>query len=336
MKNIATLFVIALILSSCSTIIPSFTSKQKGKLCTKPECLEADQYFWENLHAGNYDSIPQILIRLKAVYLENSADWKIAAHIGFTHIWALTERDRLPVELPGVTDHAVLGRKYFEQAIELAPEKDWRFDGFYASLVMTEGGIHNDMNVSTRGFFLMKKAVKKYPEFNLFTSAYTLINSGQEKFKDLALEQLWETVDKCLGEKVDRDNLDYRKYMGQKEVESKMSTCWNTWIAPHNLEGFFMILGDLLVENNDLKRALNVYTNVTYFEEFEYWPYKEHLLDRIAQTEKVIERKMTFKEIDLKKYDGCMVCHQEKQLENTPYDVHVKRPKMDISLYLGK
>ena len=63
-------------------------------------------------------SIPEVLIPLKAAYLQNPSDPVTAAHVGWMHIWRLAERARLdgaPPD-PGVTDDAVLARKYFEEA----------------------------------------------------------------------------------------------------------------------------------------------------------------------------------------------------------------------------
>jgi hypothetical protein len=47
--------------------------------------MAADRYFWEQFHAGNYDSIPRVLDRLMADYLDHNRDYRIAAHIGFTY-----------------------------------------------------------------------------------------------------------------------------------------------------------------------------------------------------------------------------------------------------------
>ena len=154
----------------------------------------------------------------------------------------------------------------------------------------------------------MKKAVRKYPEFNLFTSAYTLASSPRKKDREKAVEQLWKNIDVCVGEKVDRKNLDYRKYLQLKDVKTKKSTCWNTWIAPHNMEGFLMVLGDALVKKGDFETALTVYENAKHFEEYKNWDYKTHLLSRIDEVQQAIEFKKQIKEVKLVKFDRCMVC----------------------------
>lgn len=333
MKKVIVCVLLGIISAGCSVIIPKFITKKEAKLCVKPECMEADKYFWDNLHAGNYDSIPKILDRLKGVYYENPGDYKLLAHIGFTHAWAIAEEEKLENSSASIIDHASLARQYFKDAFELTPEDDWRLYGFYASFIMAEGTIHGNEKQVVEGYFEMKKAVKKYPEFNLFTKAYSIMNGDR---RAEAIQDLWKNLDVCVGEKVDRDNLDYRKYQGLKDVESKMSTCWNTWIAPHNLEGFFLIFGDLLLEENDRPRALMMYRNATYTDNFDNWKYKENVLQRISLLENAIAQDKEKAGIMAHDYDACMVCHEEGKIEDSPANVHLNRPAMDLSVHLSK
>ena len=331
MKNVFTTIILALIVSSCGTIIPKFISQKEAKLCTTPDCMQADKYFWDNFHAGNYDSIPNMLEKLKRTYYKNPGDYKLAAHIAFTHAWAIGESHKSATESAQIIDHATLARQYFKDAFELTPEKDWRLYGFYASFLMAEGTIHGNDKQVVKGYFEMKKAVKKYPEFNLFTKAYSIMNGGRSKE---AVEDLWKNLDKCACEKVDRQNLDYRKYTHLKDVESKMSTCWNTWIAPHNLEGFFLIFGDLLLQEKDRKGALMMYRNATYTDNFDNWHFKGKMLQRINKLEYAIAENKIKAGIFVHDYDQCMVCHENKEMKESPDNVHTLRPNMEVSVHL--
>lgn len=292
--------------------------------------MEADKYFWDNFHRGNYDSIPQMLDKLTAAYLDNNEDYRLAAHIGFTHSWALAESGRMDQPSPRVTDHATLAVKYFDEAFVLHPDKEWRYYGFMVSMYMAEGGIHGNMQDMTEGYFKMKKAARKYPEFNLFTAAYTLAMSPRKKDREAAVNMLWENLDKCAGEKVDRKNLDYRKYLSRKTVEGKQSTCWNTWIAPHNMEGFLMILGDLLLKRRDYATALRVYENAKYFQEYKHWDYQKHLDARIDYAT-AIATQQEYTEIEVMKFDRCMVCHQDSKMKSAPDNVHLQLPSMNVA-----
>ena len=329
--------IVALLLAftiyGCATLIPAFIPKAQGELCSAPDCLEADAYFWDQFHAGHFDSIPQVLFKLQNAYLNNQQDWRLAAHIGFTHAWAIAEYEK-GENTPLVTDHATLANYYFKKAFDLNPKKDWRHYGFWASFLMAEGGIHNDTKDMVGGYFTMKKALRKYPEFNLFTAAYTLASSPRPQDREAAVDMLWKNLDKCAGERVDRDRLDYRKYLPQKEVNGKMSTCWNTFIAPHNMEGFLLVLGDLLVKRGDLERALRVYENARYFEEYDYWAFKALNEARIRDVRQAIERNLMVESINLPAFDRCMVCHQERRFAPVPADAHVNFPAMAVEVHL--
>ena len=111
---------------------------------------QASKVFWETLHQGDYNNISKTMTLLKAAYLQNPYDAKIAARIGFLHAWSLTERQRLKNIPPQITDNAILARKYFEEAVRLNPE-DARYLGFHSSMMMSEGSIHKDVYLTRKG-----------------------------------------------------------------------------------------------------------------------------------------------------------------------------------------
>jgi hypothetical protein len=43
-----------------------------------------------------------------------------------------------------------------------------------------------------------------------------------------------------VGERVNRVNPDYARYMRLQTKEGAKRVYWNSWIAPHNFEGFFL------------------------------------------------------------------------------------------------
>ena len=278
--------------------------------------VEADTLFWTTLHGGAYDQIPAALTTLKAAYLQTPNDAVTAAHIGWLHIWRLAERARQAAARPDITDDAVLGRKFFEEAVRLDP-REARYQGFYASLLMAEGTIHKDETMVRRGFFTMKDAVDAWPEFNLFTAGYTASAQPVDspRFGD-ALEQQWRNLDVCVGERVDRADPDYAKYMSRETREGAKRVCWNSWIAPHNFEGFFLNFGDMLVKAGHPEVAVKMYGNARLAREFPTWPYRAVLEERIARATSNVE---PFRRTDpspgsatlmVRSPFACMACHQ--------------------------
>jgi hypothetical protein len=232
--------------------------------------LQADALFWAVLHGGRYDRIPEALTAVKAAYLADPNDAVTAAHAGWLHIWRLAERARQPALRPDVTDDAVLARKYFEEAVRLAPGEA-RYLGFYASTLLAEGTIHKDEKLVRRGYYAMKDAVAAWPEFNYFTAGYTA--SGQpvesDRYRE-ALEQQWRNLDVCTGEKVDRANPDYARYMPLETHEGPRRACWNSWN-----------FGDMLVKAGRPEVAVVMYGNARHAREYPAWPYRAVLEARI-------------------------------------------------------
>ena len=70
------------------------------------------------------------------------------------------------------------------------------------------------------------------------------------KFRE-AVDMQWKNIDKCIDDTINRDNPDFSKYFKMESSEKRESykrACWNSWIAPYNLQGFFMNFGDMLVK----------------------------------------------------------------------------------------
>ena len=118
-------FATATMLGGCAYFAVTFAPNKKPAASRSAAAEQADAYFWKTLHAGNYEDIPEALRRLKAAYLENPSDPVTAAHIGFLHLWRLSERNRLVAIPPGITDNAVLARKYFGEAVREATRQCW-------------------------------------------------------------------------------------------------------------------------------------------------------------------------------------------------------------------
>jgi hypothetical protein len=243
----------------------------------------ADDLFWRSLHAGAYEQIPEVLNALKVAYLANPNDAVTAAHIGWMHTWRLAERARLvPAPGPEITDDAVLARKYFEEAVRLNP-REARYLGFYASLLMAEGTIHRDEKLVRRGYYTMRDAVAAWPEFNYFTAGYGrgALPHDSPRFRE-GLEAQWRNLEVCVGEHVDRTNPDYARYMRLETREGPKRVCWNSWIAPHNFEGFFLNFGDTLVKAGQPETAVRMYRNARLTPDYAAWPYRGVLDERIA------------------------------------------------------
>jgi hypothetical protein len=275
----------ASVLAGC-TFMAVQTAPAKPAAATRSEAaLRADQLFWRTLHGGDYDGIPKALQAVKGAYLQTPGDAVTAAHVGFLHIWRLAESARQETLSPSITDDAVLARKYFQEAVALHPGEA-RYQGFLASSMLAEASIHKDEKLTRQGYFTMLDAIDAWPEFNLFTGGYVMSPqpATSERFKQ-GLAWQWRTLDECSGTTVDRRNPAFDNYMALATQTGPKRVCWNSWIAPHNFEGFFMNMGDMLVKSGDWQTAQKIYANARLSPDYGQWKFKGVLEERIARAE---------------------------------------------------
>src|SRR5262249_54840059 len=148
--------------------------------------------------------LPAVIEALTAAYIVDPRDAETAAHLGFAHVWWVSESSRLDQRPATITDHVVLARKYFAEAVRLAPS-DQRYRGFHAGQELAEGTIHGDEKLKRRGYFDLLDAVEGWPEFNLFTAGYIM---SRQPYDDARFQQAvdyeWKNLDVCAEEKIDR------------------------------------------------------------------------------------------------------------------------------------
>jgi hypothetical protein len=271
--------------TGCATLAVATAPEKQAKKDDSPAAREAEAAFWTALHGGRYEDIGTVLEKMQAVYLQHPEDGRTAARLGFLHIWRLGESARLATVPATITDDMSLARRYFDEATKLAPN-DPRFRGFLASTELGEGSIHHDEKLTRTGFFAMNDAVHAWPEFNLFTRGYVMsrLPWDSERYRD-AVDDQWENLDVCVDAKVDRATADFSPYMRLDTKVGWKRACWDSWVAPHNLEGFFLNMGDMIVTAGDPKTARNVYAQAKLPASYAKWPYKDVLERRIAQAD---------------------------------------------------
>jgi hypothetical protein len=296
-------------------------AKKEGAETRSKAAVQADEVFWVTFHGGDYDNIQRVLEALTAAYLEAPNDAKTAAHIAWLHNWRVVERVRMRSSPATITDDTHVARRYFEEAVKLDPT-DARYRGFLAGHTLIEGNLHKDERLTRKGYFMMRDAIEMWPEFNLFTGGFVFsrLPPNSPQFKE-GLEWQWRTLDICIGGKIDRNVPDYSAYMSLETTEGSQRACWNSWIAPHNFEGFFLNMGDMLVKAGDWRTAQKVYANAKLSKTYADWNFGSVLEDRIERAEAnvavfntpdgVPEGKSDWPRLMIDSAFACVGCHQE-------------------------
>lgn len=316
MKKIIFLILVSVCLVGCEKIALFFTAKKKPIASESKLATKAENDFWNTLHRGKYQDIDQTNRLLLAAYLQNPNDPKLAAHLAFLHIWKITERHRLKTIEPMIVNEIILAKHFFQDAVTL-DANDARYLGFLGDSLLVTGQIFNDRREEIKGYFTLKKAISQWPQFNYFTAGFPMssLAADSSQFKE-GLEWQWKTLDLCAHEKVNRDDPNYSRYMKLETHEGPDRACWNSWIAPHNFEGFFLNMGDMLVKSGDPKKAIKIYNNAKLSKDYSTWPFKSILEEKIKLAEENVthfqkEYISPTKSIMFNAGYGCVACHQK-------------------------
>src|SRR3712207_6274872 len=199
---------------------------------------------------------------------------------------------------------------------------DARVQGFHAAFEMSDASLQRDSAAFAAGLARGRAAIAAWPEFNWFTVGYTL--GGRDHASPLfreGLDMQWRTVDACSRTRIDRVNptaaVVLRAEAGELDPRRRRA-CWNSWIAPHNVEGFFLNMGDMLVKSGDWRTGVKVYALARGMTSYPRWAFRDVLEARIAHAEQNVPafrrpapEGTTDARIMLGSRFACVACHQQ-------------------------
>ncbi|SEQ98289.1 hypothetical protein SAMN05421690_10053 [Nitrosomonas sp. Nm51] len=281
--------------------------------------IEADNFFWFAFNNGRYDLIDQVLNALVGAYLIDPEDPLTAGHIGSTHLWRLSEQSRLDDIPPTITDSVIIARKYLRRSVDLFPNAI--FLGQLGGLTILEGQTDFNDARTKDGFKVLTQSILDWPEFNLLTPGFLfsrIFPPGNQIYKQ-SLEMQWQNYELCVGEKINRDDPDFTPFLTRETLEGRKRVCWNSDKAPHNLEGFFMNMGDMLVKAGDWNTAQKIYANARVIPGYSTWKYRSELEERIINAPLNVSRfnaapdgsTGAYKPVLSAESYSCAVCHQK-------------------------
>lgn len=247
----------------------------------------ADEVFWRTLHGGKYEDIPSTIEVLTKAFKEHPYDPAIARRLGFLHGWRWVERNRLQAIPATITDEPVVSQYYYDAAYRLDPT-DERMLGLKSVLRMLNGQLNDDHRAMREGYFLGHEANRRFPQFNYFAISVPLatLPHTDSRFKE-SVEMQWQLLESCDSWndlKLNLSREEYaRRFPGPKRV------CWDNWIAPHNMKGTLLHMGDILVKNGEWEKGVEIYQRIKGIQDYENWPLKDFLEERIRGAQANVE-----------------------------------------------
>jgi tetratricopeptide (TPR) repeat protein len=238
--------------------------------------------FFDSFHAARYSEAEDRAAALDAAAEADPEHGPLAFDRALAHTWHVTEAGRDPSPDPEALEaEAASLVGLFQTAYEKNPDDD-RVGCFLGVTLMNAGRATRNDELTQQGVAVLDQAVQAWPEFNLFCVglAYDHLPASHPDFAR-AVDAAFETMDVCYGGPIDRDNPDISPYLDQATDEGIKRVCWNDWIAPHNWEGFYMWMGDILVKQGRIDAALVAYNNSTLSTDYANWPYRSLLEERL-------------------------------------------------------
>jgi hypothetical protein len=254
-------------LPGCTSLAIATAPEKTPAPSTSELATRAKATFRETLAKDDFDALPESTELLTQAYLQSPRDGELALLTAHAHLWRVAERER-GAQRATVTDDLVVAEKYFSEAKRLRPD-DHRIDGWLGPVRLALGTIHQDEKLVRTGYFEIKDGASDYPQFNLFVIGYAMAGAPRtsDRFKE-AVDAMWKTLDVCAGSEIDRARPEYVARQGQDRV------CGNDAKAPHNFEGFFLTMGDMLVKNGEPEKARAIYANARRVPGFATWKWK--------------------------------------------------------------
>lgn len=247
----------------------------------------AEEVFWRTLHGGRYEDIPSTIEVLTKAFKEHPYDPAIARRLGFLHGWKLVERNRMQTIPATIADEAVLSQHYYDAAYRLDPT-DERMLGLRSVLRMLNGQNDDDQKALREGYFMGQEANRRFPQFNYFAISVPLatLPHTDPRFKE-SVEMQWKLLDSCDSWNDLKLNLSREEYA--KRFPGPKRVCWDNWIAPHNMKGTLLHMGDILVKDGDWQKGVEIYQRIKGIPDYENWPLKDFLEERIRDAQANVE-----------------------------------------------
>lgn len=268
----------------------------------------------QTLLADDYEGLEAALVALDAARAEHSDDPDLEFFWAHANLWKLAEFDRdasqSQSEQLGAVQEALAA---FERSVALRPD-DHRVPCWLGTLEIGTGRLIADEDMVARGEANVAIAAAAFPEFGHFCEilAYWEQPIDSPEFAR-ALEAGWRSADVCVDEPFDRSDPDAAPYLDEATATGPRRVCWNGELAPHNEEGYWLVMGDLFARAGEEDTARTMYLNAQLRDSYEDWRYRDRLEARL---DTLPERVAAYRDDDpgndpaLSLPDaGCVMCH---------------------------
>jgi hypothetical protein len=233
------------------------------------------------LEAGAYESLPHVIDELTRADEQQPDDPTLALALGLANLWGVAELGRItPFDPAEAGAYALAAQTHLARARVLAPN-DARIEGWLGSVRIGIGTNLGSAEIVQDGYDQIASGVIRDSAFNSFVEAFSYARKPADDADfPRAVAAFFRTVEVCeLGVTRAAPSL---AAAGQAPADGVSSACSNGPEMPHNLEGFWLFGGDILLKAGDLTTAVALYENAVLEGRARSWPYRDLAEQRLA------------------------------------------------------
>ena len=274
-------------------------------LCYTKESSEhpAVKAYWEAARNGDLATRAQVIADLEAAVAEHPDQEELVLLLGLASLWRVAESYVLDSLNPFILLESVTrAESALVKAYELCPT-DHRIPAWLGPIRIRMGRMLGDDAMVQAGFDILQQGLDHYPSFVLFSKFLVLADLPADDPEFLGAVQAV------------RDNGDY---CGTPDTMlSSDPACRDHYRAARNVEGSGVFLGDMYAKAQDKAAALNAYGWAKKMPDYDTWPFKAVLEERIKTVDQRIKGASTLND----PFDDmqpawesaiqCALCHQQ-------------------------
>jgi len=238
-----------------------------------PRRLVGEKAFFDTLH-GDRDRAEETVTLFEQAVADDPTDGRSYFLLGMTHLLQLS-REQTDIGTPSqaAVDQIARASAALDNAVPLMPE-DTRIPGFRAAATYVRGVMLGDADLETLGLSQLRAAFDLNPLFNSFDFIGTV-------------PAIVSPDDPLMAEAVD-----YLEYALSPEGLSRCTpnVCFNAGKAPHNIEGSFVLFGDIFAKAGQKDRASMYYRLSANFAAGSGWRFVDTVEARLATLDDRVAR----------------------------------------------
>ncbi len=246
--------------------------------------------FWQVFQGNCYEQVDDVIAQLTAAHAEDSGHPTLTFLVGASHLWKFQERGRAGLSAADVLIDAKLAVHYLEACKALDPDRRTvqvflDFANVHVALVEGDQAL---LNESLQG---IRVDACRDPAFNGFVQGwvFSAVMSETDCHYRESIQGYFATFDTCAGFRAPRafPRLGPVLYGYIALRARKDPVCYNTALAPHNMEATLLGLGDAYVKQGKLKTARIAYRSAKRAPSYSSWLYQEELECRLANLDEL-------------------------------------------------